>query len=169
MLAQVLELSGLNDELVDLGDDLEVLVGLEVAARELLTDAVQHLDGARILQLRRVAAGAAAHTHTHAHAHAAAEVRRVVVVAVGPPHAVDGARIGARPRSRIGWAAGTPSSVRLLVLLLRSVLATRRLLRREIGGGRIAGLEDAGPTGTTAGASGNGRRVVVGVEVRANR
>ena len=49
VLAQVLELSGLNDELVDLGDDLEVLVGLEVAARELLTDAVQHLDGARIL------------------------------------------------------------------------------------------------------------------------
>lgn len=167
MLAQVLELSGLNDELVDLGDDLEVLVGLEVAARELLADAVQHLDGARILQLCRVAAGAAAHTHAHAHAHAAAEVRRVVV---GSPHAVDGARIGARPGSRIGWAtAGTPASVRLLLLMLRPVLATRRLLRREIGGGRIAGLEDAGPTGTTAGASGNGRRVVVGVEVRANR
>lgn len=51
MLAEVLQLRRLHDELVDLANDVELLVGLEVATRELLVDAVEDLDGARVLAL----------------------------------------------------------------------------------------------------------------------
>lgn len=52
MLTQILQLRRLNDELIDLGNDLELLVGLEVTSRKLLVNAIEDLDGARVLQLR---------------------------------------------------------------------------------------------------------------------
>lgn len=95
VLAQVFKLGRFDDELVDLGDDLEFLVWLEVAARELLVDAVEHLDCACVLQLGRVAA----------------KVCQVVTVA----NAIrDDARVGARPGPRV--RRGTSE---LLLLLLR--------------------------------------------------
>lgn len=54
MLAQVLKLRRLDDELVDLRDDVQLLASLEVPAVELLRDPVQNLDGARVLYLGRV-------------------------------------------------------------------------------------------------------------------
>lgn len=52
MLAKILQLCRLNDELVDLVDDIKLLILLEVATVQLLDNAVQDLDGSGILRLR---------------------------------------------------------------------------------------------------------------------
>lgn len=51
VLAQVLQLGGLNDQLVDLVDDVKLFVGLEVTTSQLLLNPVKHLDGSSVLAL----------------------------------------------------------------------------------------------------------------------
>lgn len=54
VLAEVLELGGLDDQLVNLLIDSELVLPVEIPAGELLRDAVQDLDGSGILDLGHV-------------------------------------------------------------------------------------------------------------------
>ena len=51
VLAEVFELGGLDDQLVNLLIDGELILWLEVSASELLRNAVEHLDGSCVLHL----------------------------------------------------------------------------------------------------------------------
>lgn len=57
MLAEVLQLGGLIDQFVNLLNDVQLLVLLEVPTVEFLLDAVEHLEGPFVLDLRLLLLG----------------------------------------------------------------------------------------------------------------
>src|SRR4051812_16093740 len=54
VLAQILELRRLRNQLINLRDDIQLLAGFEIPARQLLRHAIQHLERALVLHLSRV-------------------------------------------------------------------------------------------------------------------